>query len=333
MKPFLTPLLWATMIVVATWPGLVRLQGWLRGSRRFAVVVMTMILLMALILPLFYAVWTIATSVHTIVDWAGKLETLTVPPPPTWVASLPLVGAKIASTWESITNSSFDVMVSYVTPYLPKLAEWFLSQAGSAGLLIFQFLLTVIICAILYTYGETASAGVRRFAFRLAGGEGERVAILAAKAIRGVALGVVVTALIQSLLAGMGLLVVGLPAVELLTAVIFMLCLAQLSPLVVLIPAVVWLYWSGQDVGATALLLWAIPVGMIDNFVRPLLIRRGADLPLLLVFAGVIGGLLSLGIAGIFIGPTVLAVTFTLLKSWVDAGDRGNGQKTQASTY
>jgi predicted PurR-regulated permease PerM len=127
----------------------------------------------------------------------------------------------------------------------------------------------------------------------------------------------VVTALAQSALGGVGLLVAGVPAVGLLTALMFMLCIAQIGPVLVLVPVVVWLYWSDQNLWGTVLLVWTILVGAMDNFVRPVLIRRGADLPLLLIFAGVIGGLIAFGVIGLFIGPVVLAVTYTLLGDWV----------------
>jgi len=132
-----------------------------------------------------------------------------------------------------------------------------------------------------------------------------------------VALGVVVTAIVQSTAAGIGLAVSGVPYVTVLTAVIFMLCIAQLGPVLVLAPAVAWLYWSGDPVWGTVLLVWTVFVGVLDNVLRPILIKRGADLPLLLIFAGVIGGLVSFGIIGLFVGPVVLAVTYRLLESWV----------------
>ena len=157
-------------------------------------------------------------------------------------------------------------------------------------MMIVQFLLTVIIAAILYSGGEPAADAVRRFSRRLAGQQGDDVTVLAARAIRGVALGVVGTALIQSVLGGIGLAVSGVPAAAVLTAIMFILCIAQLGPVLVLVPAVIWLYWSGQTLWGTVLLAFTIVAATLDNFLRPYLIKKGADLPLLLIFAGVIGG-------------------------------------------
>jgi predicted PurR-regulated permease PerM len=188
--------------------------------------------------------------------------------------------------------------------------------------MLLHFLLTVVVTAILYATGETAAMGVRRFGRRLAGEQGENSVILSGQAIRAVALGVVVTAIVQTTAAGIGLAVSGIPYAAVFTAIIFMLCIAQIGPVLVLAPAVAWLYWSGDAVWGTVLLVWTILVGALDNVLRPILIRRGADLPLLLIFAGVIGGLVGFGIIGLFVGPMVLAVTYRLLESWIAEIDR-----------
>jgi predicted PurR-regulated permease PerM len=161
---------------------------------------------------------------------------------------------------------------------------------------------------------------VRRFALRLAGSRGEAAVRLAAQAIRGVALGVVLTAIIQSAVAGLGLLIAGVPFAAILTTVMFMLCLAQIGPVLVLVPAVAWLYGTGASGWGTFLLVWSVIVLPMDNILRPMLIKRGANLPLLLVFAGVVGGLIAFGMLGIFIGPVVLAVAFNLMSAWIESG-------------
>ncbi len=208
-----------------------------------------------------------------------------------------------------------------LVPYAGAIVKWFVGQAGTLGTLLVEFLLTLVIAAVLFSAGETAAGGVRRFARRLAGEQGEDAAVLAAKTIRGVALGIVLTAIIQSVLAGIGFAVTGVPAAALLAAVIFIFALAQLPPSLVLVPAVIWLYWKGDPVWGTVLLVWTIVISGVDNVVRPILIRRGVNLPLLLIFTGVIGGLIAFGIVGLFIGPVVLAVTYRLIEAWVVSGE------------
>jgi predicted PurR-regulated permease PerM len=183
-----------------------------------------------------------------------------------------------------------------------------------------QLLLAMIISIILFLNGETAAAGVLAFARRLAGDQGERVTVLSAQAIRAVALGIVVTALIQAIVGGIGLVIAGVPYPLLLVSVMFLLGVAQIGTVPVLLGAVVWVYWSSGTFWAVVLLIWTIFAGSFDNVLRPILIRRGADVPLLLIFSGVIGGLLAFGLIGLFVGPVVLSVTFTLLENWVTQG-------------
>jgi predicted PurR-regulated permease PerM len=145
-----------------------------------------------------------------------------------------------------------------------------------------------------------------------------------------VALGVVVTALIQAVIGGLGLFIARVPFAAVLTAVMFMCTVAQIGPLPILVPAVAWLYWSGSPAWGTFLLVVTVVAATVDNFIRPFLIKRGADLPILLIFAGVIGGLIGFGLIGIFVGPVVLAVTYTLLRAWIEDGDAGrHGPRTE----
>ncbi len=317
LRPFLLAIIWAATIVVATWPLMLRMQKWLWGKRSLAVATMTAILLMVFFGPLLLAVGTIVENADTMVAWAKSLQTSALPPPPEWVVEIPLIGPKITAAWQEIVAAGPESLAAKLTPYAGKLVNWFVDQAGTVGMMIVQFFLTVVISSILFFSGETAAGGSKRFARWLGGQRGEDLAVLSAKAIRGVALGVVVTALIQSVLGGIGLALAGVPAVTILTLVMFVLALAQLGVFLVLVPAVIWLFWKGQTVWGTVLLVWTIVVGTLDNFMRPILIKKGADLPLLLVFAGVIGGLIAFGIIGIFIGPVVLAVTYTLFGAWI----------------
>jgi predicted PurR-regulated permease PerM len=208
-------------------------------------------------------------------------------------------------------------------PYAGSITQWFVSAVGSFGMVLVQFLLTVAVAAIMYAKGERATATVIRFGVRLAGARGEQAVLLAGQAIRGVALGVVVTALVQSAVGGLGLAVAGVPFASVLSAVMFMLCIAQIGPAPVLLPAVVWMF-AGNDPGwAVFLLICTILAVGMDNILRPVLIRKGADLPLLLILAGVIGGLIAFGLIGIFLGPVILAVGYTLLDAWIAEGDAG----------
>lgn len=320
LLPFLTSIIWAGLIVIATWPVLEKLEARFAKKRWLAVALMTLALLLMILIPITLAIITIVDNAEQITAQARSLTTFSLSAPPDWVERIPLAGEKIAARWREFAAHTPEERSASVVPYAHKALEWFVAQAGSIGMTMLHFLLTVIIAAILYAQGEVVEKGVVSFARRLAGSQGEEVAVLAAKAVRGVVLGVVLTALIQAAVGGVGLLITGVPAAALLTAVMFMLSLAQLGPLLVLVPSVIWLYWSGQPVWGTVLLVFSVVAGTIDNVVRPFLIRKGVDLPLVLIFSGVIGGLIAFGVIGLFIGPVVLAVTYTLLTAWV-SGD------------
>ncbi len=329
LRPFLAATVWATMIVVTTWPILRTLQSRLWGKRWLATATMTVALLLVFIVPLSAAIGSIVVNASEIVEWTSRLSSVSVPMPPDFVEKIPVVGQKAADTWREYASKGPEEIAETVRPYASEVAHWFVAEVGSFGLVTIQFLLTVIISTILYMSGEDMARWVRRFGRRLAGDRGDQVVRLAGQAIRGVALGVVVTAVVQSVLGGIGLAITGVPYAPVLTAVMLMLCLAQIGPLPVLLAGLGWLWWQDHTGWFSVLLVWTIVVGSLDNILRPVLIRRGADLPLLLIFSGVIGGLFAFGLLGLFVGPVLLAVAYTLLDSWVseepdpDAPERG----------
>ena len=318
LLPFLASILWATTLVLATWPLLLRIQRHAGNRRPVAVLVMTVTVLLVLIVPLWAAVSTVVNNIDVIGPLVQTTLTMPLPAPPDWVAGLPLVGRRIAEAWTRLSTSGLEELGPRLKPYAGALTQWIASAAGSLGGMVLQLLLTTAIATIMYANGEKAADAVLLFGRRLAGQRGETAVYLAGQAIRSVALGVVVTALAQSLIAGTGLLIAGMPFAAFLTALMFVLCLIQLGPALVLVPAVIWMYYSGDTLWATVLLVFTIVAATIDQFIRPVLIRRGADLPLLLILAGVIGGLVAFGILGLFIGPTVLAVAYTLVNAWME---------------
>jgi predicted PurR-regulated permease PerM len=328
LRPFVGALIWATMIVVATWPMLNTVERMLGGRRGPATAVMSLALLLVLIVPLLLAIGTIAGNAGTIASWTKALVAAGIPEVPGWLVRIPLVGERLTAEWNEYAAGGVAVVMQRIEPYIAPAAQWVAGEVGSVGGALVQFLLTVVISAVLYSNGEVAARTMRRFGARLAGERGENAIVLGGQAIRGVALGVVVTAVAQSVLGGIGLAVAGVPFAALLTAVMFMLCLAQLGPLIVLVPALVWLYWTGSTGAAVVLLVFTLVAGTMDNFLRPYLIKKGADLPLLLIFAGVIGGILSLGLIGIFVGPVILAVTYTLFEAWIDDDGRDRDAAT-----
>jgi len=318
LRPFLPSAIWAVMIVIATWPEMRAVQRRLWGRRSLAVAVMSLVMIAFILGPVAVAVTTLVDRADDIAAWAQSVGAISIPPPPQWVSDVPIVGKKVAASWQNLASMRPTDLAAGGTPHFKEIARWLIRQAGSVLTLFVQLLLTVAISAILYAKGEVAAAWVLAFARRLAGAEGERAARLSGQAIRAIALGIVVTALVQAVVGGVGLLVTGVPRPGLLTAAMFLLGVAQVGAGPVLIGAVIWLFWQDQHLWGVVMLVWTVITASLDNFLRPILIRKGADLPLLLVFAGVLGGLFAFGIIGLFVGPVVLAVSYTLLVAWVD---------------
>ena len=317
LRPFLAATVWAAMIVVATWPLFISLEARLGNRRAPAVALMALAMMLLLVMPLWMVIDTVSEHSEQLATIARNATSSGALMPPDWVGNLPLIGKKLAQSWRQLAAGGSAGLVAKLTPYAADTGKFALTWLSGLGSMLIQFMLIITIAAILYSSGEQAARQVRRFGRRLAGERGENSIILAGQAIRGVALGVGVTALVQTVLGGLGLAIAGIPFASLLSALMLMLCIAQIGPLLVLLPAAAWLFWTGDTGWAIFLLVWSLIVGSLDNFLRPMLIRRGADLPLLLIFAGVIGGMLSFGLVGIFVGPVALAVTYTLMQAWI----------------
>jgi len=323
--PFAGAIIWAALLVVSTWSGMRWLQAHLWNRRWLAVTVITSIMLLAVFVPVSLAIVSVVKNADEAAVWAAQLQTVHLPPPPAWLASVPFVGERATEIWQQTATEGFAELAKAAKPYVNAVLGWLAGRAGSVGAVLLQIFATVIISAVMYAYGESAASGLRAFGRRLAGERGEGMVLLAGRAVRGVALGVVVTAVVQSVFSGLALAVAGVPFAMLLTGVMFLTCIAQIGPVPVLVPAIIWLYWKDAYGMMAFLVVCTVIVTALDNVLRPVLIRKGADLPLILIFAGVIGGLLTFGLIGIFVGPVVLAITYTLLEQWVLEEQRQDG--------
>jgi len=317
VQPFILGFAWAGMVVIATWPLMIKLQKLLWGKRFLAVIVMTLLLILLFVLPIALLVSSAIENGTPLVQLASNPSSLHMPDFK-WLQAIPLVGHKLYSGWHSLINGGGSALMGKVQPYVGQTASWFVTQAGHLGRFIVHCSLMLLFSALLYSRGEQVGMGIRHFAIRLAADRGDAAVILAGQAIRAVALGVVVTAIVQSVLGGIGLAIAGIPYATVLTVVMFVCCVAQIGPLLVLIPAIVRLYWTCDNTWGAVLLVWSCVVGSLDNVLRPVLIRMGADLPMLLILSGVIGGLFAFGMIGLFIGPVVLAVSYRLISLWVN---------------
>jgi predicted PurR-regulated permease PerM len=325
LGPFLPAIVWASTLVIATFPLMLRVQAALWNSRALAITVMTVALILVFIVPFWLAIGTIVEHTGQIIDFVRSLESFRLPPAPDWLTSLPMIGDQAKLTWETLADMGLRELGPQLVPYAGRLTNWFVAEVGSLGLVFVQFLLTLVLAGVMFASGERVAVLAVRFGRRLAGERGVHAVLLAGQAIRGVALSVVVVAVVQCLVGGIALAIAGVPLASVLTAVMFMFCIAQFGPTPVLLPAVIWLYATGKTGWGTFLLVAMIIDISLDNVLRPILVRRGANLPVLLILAGVIGGLLAFGLVGIFLGPAVLAVSYTLLWAWMEEQEDATG--------
>ena len=317
LQPFLAALVWASMLVIACWPMLIGLQRRLGNRRGAAVALMLGALLLVFVVPVTLILGVLVTHAPGLADGVRHLLETGLPAPPDWVAKVPLVGARVAEKWRELAAAGPEGLPALVAPHAENLAAWFVAQAGGAGRMSLHFALMLLFAGVLFARGEVLANTVRTFSRRVAGERGDRVVVLAAQGIRAVAIGVVVTALVQAVVGGIGLAVAGVPLAGLLTAVMFLASLAQIGAAPVLALAAVWLFVNDSMGWGIAMVGWTVLVASLDNIVRPLLIRKGVELPLVLLFAGVVGGLIAFGPIGLFAGPVVLAVGYTLLSAWM----------------
>ncbi|MFI5372479.1 MAG: AI-2E family transporter [Candidatus Eisenbacteria bacterium] len=321
LRPFLTAIICATTIAIATWPmleGLARRWG---GRRGLAITAMMAALLIAFLAPVYFGTVAAVQSVGALMTWVHDLPNRTMPALPEWLARLPIAGARIQSAWADLTAGGGEGVRARLSEHTDEILGWLVVHVGNLAGMLVQVLVTLGITGLLYVRGNNVSAALLRFARCLAGNHGEQAARLAASATRGVALGVVLTPLIQSILAGIGMATAGIPHFGLIAVGVLVSCLAQAGPLPVLALPVIWLFTRGATLPASGLLAWALVVHVTGPVVRPLLIKRGVDLSLALILSGVIGGVVAFGMVGLFIGPVMLAVATTLLQRWMDESD------------
>ncbi len=324
LAPFVAPLLWAITLTVSVWPLFVRLRTLLGGHGGLAALLMTLILFVILVVPIGMLARSLGDQVAAVAKVANDLVTVGLPPPPHWLADVPLVGDPLDQQWrETMVDSR--ATLREVQPYIGTAAGWILARGAEIGFAVVQFVLAVFLAGVLFVQGETSADYMRRFAARIGNERTVDLVDLAGGTIRGVALGVVGTALLQAMLAAIIFLVAGVPGAGLLALLTFIVGILQLPVLLVPLPVAVWVGYQGLTGWAIFVAAGGIFIGTIDNFIRPVLIRQGADMPLLLIFLGVLGGLLAYGPIGMFFGAVVVALAHRLLTEWLMKGSAGDG--------
>jgi predicted PurR-regulated permease PerM len=317
--PFINPILGGVVIAIAVQTPYAKLTRALGGRPRLAAVALVTFALLILIIP---TIALGASLVDSTADLSGNLmnEQIQLPPPPEAVAELPIVGKRVHALWLGASENLEAALVK-LAPYLKGFAVWLVSSVGNLSLGLAMFVVAIAIAGALLPNGQAASSLAHKFALLVAGERGPALANLAASSVQSVTRGVLGVALIQSLLSGLGMLVVGVPGAGLWTLLILILAVMQLPPMLVLIPVIVYVFSTSPTWVAIVFTIWAALIGLSDNVLKPLLMGRGSSVPMLVLFMGSLGGFISSGILGLFVGAVVLSLGYTVFLAWIDDAD------------
>ena len=318
VRPFLPVVIWAVLIAVALYPVYDWLARRLGGRRALAAGILTLGLLAIVLGPVSLLAANLVDSVHRI---AADLQSgaLRVPPPPARLADLPVLGAKVSEAW-TLASTNLDAALARYGPALLPKGSYLLVQVAALGADLLKVVASIVIAGFLFLPGPRFAAGVRAFASRIIAPRGAHFVDLAGATIRNVSRGVIGVALIQALLAGLALVFTGVPGAGLAAFAVLALGIVQIGAAPVLLPILVWAWMTQSTSEAVVLTLLLVPTLLVDNLLKPLLMARGLSTPMLVILTGVIGGTLTHGLVGLFLGPIVLAVFYELVVAWTRLG-------------
>lgn len=320
--PLMGVLAWGALIAVALYPLCRRLASAIGNRPKTAAALIVLILLILVIIPLSYLPGSFDQAADAISAMTKDWTELTLPPAPSWIADFPLLGSTVGEKWDAAAHASRNVLVS-LKPYLGPAFQWLAALGASLGLAIVQMLLSIILAGVFLASQGSAASTFRTIGRRLGGATGESLVDVAVRTIRSVVQGVMGTALIQGILSGISFAIAGVPLAVPLGVLSFGTAMLQIGTWLVWIPAAVWLSYQGETGWAIFITVSGIVINILDNVIKPLLIGRGAGSPVWIIFIGVIGGVLTMGIIGIFIGPLVMAIGYSIVRSWLGEEETG----------
>jgi predicted PurR-regulated permease PerM len=315
VRPFITIAIWSIVLTVALYPAYERLVRWLGGRRGLAAFLLTVIGLLLLLGP---ATWLVLNLVDSLSDLSRQLDLahFTVPAPPDTVKEWPVVGEPIHQFW-TLASTNLQAALAKIAPQLRPIGNGLILVAAGAGTSALQFLVALIVAGCLFSPAPALVDATKRFLRRLAAERGELFVQIVGATIRAVARGVIGVAALQSFLVGIGLVVAGVPGASLLTLASLVLGIIQIGPALVVLPVIIWAWTAMETTAALLFTVYMIPVNLLDNVLRPLVMGRGLDTPIVVILVGLIGGTLALGLTGLFLGPIILAVIWELIVAWI----------------
>jgi predicted PurR-regulated permease PerM len=315
ITPFLTIIVWSVIITAALYPIFNWLSKKLYGHRVLAAVVITVFALLVMLGPVTWLALSLAETVRMLLARFGD-GSLTIPPPSEVVKGWPLIGEKIFDMW-LLASTNLQALVIEVAPHLKPLGTSLLNAAGSVGINLLKFIVALVISGFLLVPGPALIHSVKNIVGRVAAGRGEEFVDLAGATIRNISRGIIGIAVLQALLAGIGLLFAGVPAAGLFSFLVLLFGIVQIGPSVILVPLVIWSWFAMDTTMAILFTLYMVPVNLLDNILRPL-VAKGLSTPMPVILIGVLGGTLVHGLIGLFVGPIVLSIAWQLLVIWRD---------------
>ena len=316
LRPFISALLWAGLLCYATWPIFLRVNIWLKQRRGWSAALLCLAIALVMVAPFVVVGASLADNVGRLSENLQSALEQGLPAPPAWVASVPWVGEKLHAFLVAAAADT-SLIIEPIKRAMPEISKWLLSHSIALGHGILQLSFSVFILFFFYRDGEALARRMNTAMFRIGGDRARDLLKLAGSTVKGVVNGILGTAIAQGILAGIGFLIAGVPGALFLGLATFFLSVVPVGPPLLWLSAAAWLYFQGEVGWAIFMLVWgAAVVSSVDNFLKPYLISQGASLPFILVLLGVLGGLVAFGFVGVFIGPTLLAVGYSLAREW-----------------
>jgi predicted PurR-regulated permease PerM len=313
--PFIEIAIWSVVLTVALYPVYDWIVKRLGGRRRLAAVLLTLLNLLIVIGP---ATWLALGLIDSLRTLSNQIDfsVLALPPPPIAIKSWPLIGEPIYQFWE-LASTNLQEAFTQIAPHLKPLGGVLVQIAAGAGTGTIKFFVAIIVAGFLFSPAPAMAEALRSLSRTIAAERGMKFVTIAGATIRAISRGVIGISVLQAILVGLGLLAVGIPAASLITSAVLILGIMQIGPSIVIIPLIIWSWMTMQTTTALLFTAYMVPVSLLDNVLRPLVFGRGLDTPMLVILIGVIGGTISYGITGLFLGPIVLAVLWDLLSAWI----------------
>src|SRR4051812_33147330 len=317
LRPFVSVLLWAIVLSISSWPLYNRLLNWTGNRRTLAALMMLIGMLLIVLAPFVIVGVTLADNVSALTGAVRKWAEAGPPEPPSWLGKVPVVGAKAVEYWDTHLSDTGAILLK-LKELIQTMAAWLLRSGLALGTGLLELALSILTAFFLFRNGVSAIERLNVAVERISGLKGKHLLLLASKTVRGVVYGILGTALIQAILATIGFFIAGVPGAVLLGLLTFFSSVVPVAgTALVWLPAGLWLFSQGSTAWGIFMLVWGFGVANVDNFVKPWLISQGSNMPFLLIFFGVIGGALTFGFIGVFLGPTLLAVGWRLVEEWL----------------